>query len=86
MDLQWRETKQRLDENDWRAAGKTILRRYVIERDGEKCGDCGIPAFWNGKPLTLDMDHIDGDNKNNSPTKRRCVEQELIAIRDAGEN
>jgi len=29
------------------------------------CSECSIDPIWNGKPLTLQIDHIDGNNKNN---------------------
>lgn len=29
-----------------------------------KCGECGI-SDWNGKPLSLELDHINGNNKDN---------------------
>jgi 5-methylcytosine-specific restriction endonuclease McrA len=29
-----------------------------------KCNECGIDE-WNGKKITLQIDHIDGNNKNN---------------------
>jgi Zn finger protein HypA/HybF involved in hydrogenase expression len=31
-----------------------------------KCEECGISETWNGKFLTLELDHIDGNNRNNS--------------------
>ena len=30
-----------------------------------KCVECGITDSWNGKKITLQLDHIDGDNNNN---------------------
>lgn len=30
-----------------------------------KCEVCGLEPFWNGKPLTLTLDHINGNNKDN---------------------
>jgi hypothetical protein len=30
-----------------------------------KCEECGQGPTWNGKPLTLHLDHIDGDHYNN---------------------
>ena len=30
-----------------------------------KCKECGQLGWWNGKPLVLELDHIDGNNRNN---------------------
>ncbi len=43
---------------------KTVVRRYLkrynlIER---KCRDCNLTDIWNGKPLTLQLEHINGDS------------------------
>jgi len=32
----------------------------------KKCEVCGLLGEYNGKPLTLELHHIDGDRKNNS--------------------
>ena len=39
------------------------VRKYLLEKSN-KCEICGI-SNWNGKELILEMDHIDGDSKNN---------------------
>ncbi|MBS1722765.1 MAG: hypothetical protein JSS66_07205 [Armatimonadetes bacterium] len=31
----------------------------------QECAECKTGATWNNKPLVLQLDHIDGDNKNN---------------------
>lgn len=31
----------------------------------EICEGCSIGTLWNGKPLTLELDHRDGDRTNN---------------------
>ena len=31
-----------------------------------KCKECGNPGLWNDKPLSLHLDHIDGNRKNNT--------------------
>jgi 5-methylcytosine-specific restriction endonuclease McrA len=41
---------------------------YHLVRAGIKelsCEECGQGTVWNGKPLTLHLDHIDGDHGNN---------------------
>lgn len=37
-----------------------------------KCSSCDIDS-WNGKPIVLELDHIDGNNRNNLPTNLRLL-------------
>jgi Zn finger protein HypA/HybF involved in hydrogenase expression len=30
-----------------------------------RCSECDILDFWNGKQITLELDHINGDKNNN---------------------
>lgn len=39
----------------------------------ENCSLCGQSRQWNGNPLTLQVDHIDGNPKNNMPINLRFV-------------
>lgn len=40
----------------------STLRRALIEIGRkEECSECGLKSFWNGKPLVLQIDHIDGN-------------------------
>jgi hypothetical protein len=43
-----------------------ILYRVMLE-DGfkEECEKCGTGPIWNGKPLRLEVDHVDGNWLNN---------------------
>ena len=42
-------------------AGTTkLVRRYLIERGIYECSECGIKE-WNGRPLALQLDHINGN-------------------------
>lgn len=54
------------DINPWNA--KTYLKRFVKY----ECSECDI-SEWNGKPLTLQMDHIDGDLTNNKKENIRWL-------------
>nr|WP_246355414.1 HNH endonuclease signature motif containing protein [Nocardioides ungokensis] len=38
-----------------------------------KCAICGQPSSWNGAPLALVLDHVDGDSENNRRENLRLV-------------
>jgi len=45
----------------------TTIKRY-IEREGVLpmvCSACGVEKVYNGKPITLQLHHINGNNKDN---------------------
>lgn len=48
-------------------SNRSTLKRYLVTNDllEYKCNICGIDN-WNGKYLTLQLDHIDGDEYNNN--------------------
>jgi hypothetical protein len=50
-----------------------ILKRLLIERVGAFCNKCHLGSEWQGKPLTLELDHIDGDATNNSLTNLQLL-------------
>ena len=52
---------------------RDTLRKYLIKHYGNLCSVCSIPNIWNDKPLTLIVDHIDGDVSNNLPTNLRLL-------------
>ena len=39
-----------------------VLKNNLLKYE---CQNCPLKNEWNGKPLTLQLDHIDGDNTNN---------------------
>ena len=42
---------------------KAMLLRRALSEVGvpEQCGECGIGPVWRGYPITLEIDHINGD-------------------------
>lgn len=56
-------------------ASQKVLRQWYIKGNYSeyKCAICGQGSIWNGKDLKLQLDHIDGDNKNNELTNLRWL-------------
>jgi hypothetical protein len=59
--------KLRLLWNEGKLKYNKQLKFFIIERDGYKCSSCDI-FEWNGKPLTLHVEHKDGNHENNNPS------------------
>jgi 5-methylcytosine-specific restriction endonuclease McrA len=53
-------------------SGRTTIRKVLTEIKGYKCSCCGI-SDYNDKPLTLQVDHIDGNAGDNSPANLRLI-------------
>lgn len=72
-----RQTEKRTIENvfcEQSTASQATLRKWYFEGDFSeyKCAICGINE-WNGKKLTLRLDHINGVNKDNRLENLRWV-------------
>jgi hypothetical protein len=39
-------------------------KKVLITERGHKCEDCGLTE-WKSNPIPLELEHMDGDNKNN---------------------
>jgi hypothetical protein len=48
-----------------------LKKRIVLEQNG-KCNHCGIDS-WNGKPITLELEHKDGNHSNNQRSNLECI-------------
>ena len=49
------------------------LKRYLLKTRDCKCELCSIGDTWNGLPLILQLDHIDGNSDNNFPSNLRLL-------------
>jgi ribosomal protein L44E len=49
------------------------LRKHMLRTRGPNCEECGQEPTWNGKPLVMHMDHVDGNSDNNLPANLRLV-------------
>lgn len=60
--------------NDKRKRAGVTLRRCLLDSGRElKCEGCGLSDKWQGKQITLEVDHIDGDNTHNNITNLRFL-------------
>jgi hypothetical protein len=51
---------------------RPTARKYLAEVRGYKCEICGL-GDWNGKSLTLHVDHTNGDPANDHPDNLRLL-------------
>ena len=52
--------------------GSENRKRRVLEEQENKCNHCGI-SEWNGNPIVLELEHKDGNNKNNDRSNLECI-------------
>lgn len=54
---------------------QSVLRKWYKKEFGNPscCSICGQSTLWNGKELTMILDHIDGDNHNNQENNLRWI-------------
>lgn len=67
------ETKPKIERGECTHNSGLTLKKYLIEKNGENCAECNTGAVYNNKPLTLQIDHIDGDSDNNFPSNLRLL-------------
>lgn len=73
-DYKWEHvTKPRIERGECNSNSTNILKHYLIEKHGETCTGCQLGNMWYGKPITLHLDHVDGNCENNKLTNLRLL-------------
>ena len=67
-----------ISDEDWfqkntNRLGQRSKQRLIKKGLSDKCVECGIGPEWNGKHITLQLDHIDGDKFNNLKDNLRIL-------------
>ncbi|MET9659354.1 HNH endonuclease signature motif containing protein [Streptomyces sp. NPDC006510] len=64
-----------LIKHDGERRTKTVLLRRALLEIGvpQECAECGTGTVWQGKPMTLEIDHINGDWSNDRAENLRLL-------------
>ncbi len=67
--------KNYLTKNSIKKTCNNNIKNWIFKLNvlPKKCVMCGSDDTWNGLPLVLQLDHIDGDNSNNEITNLRIL-------------
>lgn len=64
--------EQRMAVAPWHELPRRFRRKLVLDEQKGRCLHCGIDE-WLGKPIVLELDHIDGNHVNNERSNLRFL-------------
>ncbi|MFF2640717.1 HNH endonuclease [Streptomyces niveus] len=65
-----------------RVPGKRLRKELLRVGTPESCAICGIGTVWNGRPLNVEVDHINGDWWDNCAPNLRLLCPNCHAVTD----
>nr|WP_308432137.1 HNH endonuclease [Streptomyces massasporeus] len=65
-----------------RTPGSRLLRHLLRIGVPQECVTCGTGPWWNGKPLRLEVDHVNGDWWDNRPGNLQLLCPNCHAVTD----
>lgn len=72
-DFWWQENRKQLIESGYDGTDRChIAKKYLIEIGDGKCNICGM-SEWQGKPMPLVLDHINGNSEDGTLTNLRVI-------------
>jgi hypothetical protein len=79
---QWNLRKEQIISDGYDSScNHKMARKYLIELSEGKCQICGLNE-WQGKPMPLVLDHIDGNSTDGSLTNLRIICNNCDALTD----
>lgn len=73
--------KNLVEQTPFELLGHKLRKNIVLEDQNYCCSHCGL-AQWMGLRITLELDHIDGNRKNNVRANLRCLCPNCHSITD----
>jgi hypothetical protein len=65
--------KNNLRFSEGKITSREAIKKQLIALHGEICSVCSLSAHWHGQFLSLHVDHVDGNSKNNMPDNVRLL-------------
>jgi hypothetical protein len=68
----WEKKKQEIEAGECTDNNRSTVKKYILELHGRKCSICHLTT-WQGQPIPLVLDHIDGNSDNGKINNLRLV-------------